>query len=156
MLEVVIVVIAGVGGAWLMTLFLRLVNYLFPHGVRVPLILAQVVHHYLNGAPFYDVKHKYTYGHGLHLLVGVFFAFCYSWLWRRGIGGFTLEDILLFGLVNGVVGMVGWFVFLRATYEPEQVNENVFFPVIVIAHIPFALGVTVIYFGLWSLIDGLY
>jgi hypothetical protein len=61
---------------------------------------------------------------------------------------------LLFGLVNGLVGMAGWFVFLRTTYEPEQVNENAFFPVILIAHVPFALGVTVIYFGLWSLIDG--
>ena len=154
MLEVVIVVISGVGGAWLMTLFLRLVNYLIPHGVRVPLILAQVVHHYFNGAPLYDVKHKNTYGHTLHLLVGVFFAFCYSWLWRRDIGGFSGGDILLFGLVNGLVGMAGWFVFLRATYEPEQVNENVFLPVIVIAHVPFAFGVTVIYYGLWSLLTG--
>jgi|SRR5690606_9606800 len=154
MSETVIVVIAGVGGAWLMTFVLRLVNLLIPHGVRVPLILAQVVHHYLNGAPFYDIKHKNAYGHAIHLSVGVFFAFCYSWLWRRDIGGFTLEDILLFGLVNGLVGMAGWFVFLRATYEPEQVSENAFFPVIVIAHVPFALGVTVIYFGLWSSIHG--
>lgn len=151
-MEVAIVVVAGVGGAWLMTLFLRLVNYLISHGVRVPLILAQVVHHYLNGAPFYKVRHKNRYGHTLHLLAGGGFAFCYSWLWRRDIGGFTLEDILLFGLVNGLVGMAGWFVILRTAYEPEQVNENVFFPVIVMAHIPFALGVTVIYFGIWSLI----
>lgn len=154
MLEVVTVVIAGVGGAWLMTLFLRLVNYFISHGVRVPLILAQVVHHYLNGAPLYNVKYKNTYGHGVHLMVGVFFAFCYTWLWRLDIGGFTVEDILRFGLVNGLVGMAGWFAFLRATYEPEQVNKNVFFPVIVIAHVPFAFGVTVIYFGLWSLING--
>lgn len=152
MLEIVIVVVAGVGGAWLMTLFLRLVNYLIPHGVRVPLILAQVVHHYLNGAPFYDVKHKNIYGHAIHLMVGVFFAFCYSWLWRWDIGGFTWQDIFLFGLINGLVGMVGWFGFLRATYEPEQVKEKVFFPIIVIAHIPFALGVTAIYFSLWSML----
>jgi hypothetical protein len=154
MLETVIVVIAGVGGAWLMTVFLRLVNHLIPYGLRVPLILAQVVHHYFNGAPLYNVKHKNKYGHALHLLVGLFFAFCYSSLWRRDIGGFTLEDILLFGLVSGLVGMAGWFVFLRATYEPEQVNEAVFFPVIVIAHVPFAFGVTVIYYGLWSLLTG--
>jgi hypothetical protein len=75
MLETVIVVVAGVGGASLMTLFLGVVNYLIPQGVRVPLILAQVVHHYLNGAPFYKVRHKNYYGHTLHLLVGVFFAF---------------------------------------------------------------------------------
>ncbi len=149
-MEVAIVVVAGVGGASLMTLFLRAINHLIPHGVRVPLILAQVVHHYLNGAPFYKVRHKNRYGHTLHLLVGVFFAFCYSWLWQRDIGGFTLEDIFLFGLVNGLLGMAGWFVILRTAHEPEQVNENVFFPVIVIAHIPF----TVIYFGIWSLIAG--
>src|SRR5690606_15209767 len=113
MLEVVIVIIAGVGGAWLMTLFLRLANYLIPYGLRVPLILAQVVHQYFNGAPLYNVKHKNKYGHALHLLVGVFLACCYSWLWQRNIGGLTVEDILLFGLVNGLVGMAGWFVFLR-------------------------------------------
>lgn len=150
------VVTSGVGGAWLMTVFLNWANRLVAHGVRVPLILAQVVHHYFNGAPFYDVKYKNLYGQAIHLLVGVFFAFCYSWLWGWGIGGRTWEDIFIFGLANGLVGLVGWFVFLRATYEPEQVRERVFFPVIVIAHIPFALGVTAIYFGLWSVVARLF
>lgn len=152
MLNAFIVIISGIGGAHLMTLFLRVINRYIPHGVRVPLILSQVVHHYFNGAPLYRLKDKNKYGQVIHLAVGVFFAFCYYALWRIGIGGPNFWTVILFGLVNGLLGMLGWFVFLRSTFEPEQVNEREFYPVIVFAHIAFALGVTVIYFGTWSLI----
>lgn len=85
-LEIVIVLISGIGGASLMSLFLRLIN-----------------------------------------------------------------DYVIFGLINGLVGMIGWSIFLKSTFKPEQVNKNVFFPVILIAHLVFALGVTCIYFTLWYL-----
>jgi hypothetical protein len=85
------------------------------------------------------------------LLVGVFFAFCYVWLWHRGIGGPNTLDIIIFGFINGLVGISGWWVFLKSTYEPEQVEKSYFFPVLIIAHIVFALGVTLIYFSLWGL-----
>src|SRR5690606_2784523 len=135
-----------------MTLFLRLINDYLRHGVRVPLILGQVVHHYFNGSPLYHLRHKNKYGHAIHLLVGVLFACCYTLLWSQGIGGPTGLDIIFFGLVNGVVGMLGWFLFLKSTYEPEQVEKKVFFPILIVAHIVFALGVTGIYFGLWHLL----
>src|SRR5690606_32686251 len=151
-LEIVIVLISGVGGAALMTLFLRLINDYFNHGVRVPLILGQVIHHYFNGSMFYQLKHKVRYGHVIHLIVGVFFAFCYTYLWNRGIGGPTALNTFIFGLVNGLAGMVGWFIFLKSTFEPEQVNKKIFLPVIVIAHLVFALGVTCIYYTLRYLI----
>lgn len=149
--ELIIIFLSGVGGAALMTLFLNLINGFIKHGVRVPLILGQVVHHYFNGKPLYQVRHKNKIGHGIHLLVGVFFAFCYAWLWHLRIGGNNLEDILLFGFINGLVGIAGWYVFLKVTYEPEQVEEKIFFPVLVLAHIVFAWGVTEIYFTLWKL-----
>lgn len=150
-LEIVIVLISGIGGAALMSFFLRLINDYFNHGVRVPLILGQVVHHYLNGLPFYDLRQKNKYGHFIHLTVGVIFAYCYSLLWSGGIGGPTALSTLVFGLVNGLVGMVGWFIFLKLTFEPEQIKERIFFPVIVLAHLVFALGVTCLYFTLWHL-----
>lgn len=152
MMEVLIVVVSGIGGAWLMTFFLRGINQLLSHGVRVPLILSQVVHHYFNGAPFYSLRYKNAYGHAIHLLAGVFFAYCYHLLWSRGIGGFNVRDICLFGVVNGLVGVIGWWLFLKVTFEPEQVREKLFFPTVLIAHIPFAFGVAVIYFGLISLL----
>ena len=152
-MELIIIVLSGIGGAWLMTLFLSVINRFISHGVRVPLILGQVFHHYFSGSSFYHLRHKNTYGHVIHNLVSVFFAFCYLWLWRNGIGGPSAPDILLFGFVNGLVGVAGWFVFLRATYEPQQVKEKVFFPVILIAHLVFALGVTAIYFALWPVVE---
>src|SRR5690606_37527433 len=126
---IIIVFLSGIGGAALMTLFLRLINGYFRHGVRVPLILGQVVHHYFNGSPLYHVRLKNMYGHVLHLTVGVLFAYCYAWLWSYGIGGPSVSDTVVFGLVNGVVGVLGWFLFLKSTYEPEQVEKKVFFPV---------------------------
>ena len=150
-MEIIIVFLSGIGGAALMTQFLRLINGYFKHGVRVPLILGQVVHHYFNGSPLYRLRLKNMYGNVLHLMVGVLFAYCYAWLWRHGIGGSNALDIFIFGLVNGVVGMLGWFLFLKSTYEPEQVEKRVFFPVLIVAHIVFAFGVTGIYFGLWHL-----
>jgi uncharacterized membrane protein len=149
--EVVIIFLSGIGGAALMTFFLNVINAFIKHGVRVPLILGQVVHHYFNGYSFYQVRHKNKFGHGIHLSVGVFFSFCYAWLWHLGIGGNNPKDILLFGVINGLVGIVGWYIFLKTTYEPEQVEEKIFFPVLIIAHIVFAWGVTVIYFTLWYL-----
>jgi|SRR5690554_1724222 len=152
-LEIVIVFISGIGGAAFMSLFLRLINDYFSHGVRVSLILGQVVHHYFNGQPFYHLRHKNKYGQIIHMSVGILFAYCYTWLWSRGIGGPTALDTLIFGLVNGLVGMIGWFAFLQLTYEPEQVNKKIFFPIIVIAHLVFAFGVTCIYFSLWYVIN---
>src|SRR5690554_109232 len=151
-LEIVIVLISGVGGAAFMTLFLRLINDYFHHGVRVPLILGQVVHHYFSGTRLYRLRYKTIYGHLIHLTVGVLFAICYTYLWNRGIGGPTALSTFIFGLVNGLVGMFGWFIFLRSTFEPEQVDKRIFFPVIVIAHLFFALGVTSIYHALRYLI----
>ena len=150
-LEVILVFLSGAGGAALMTIFLKLVNAYTRSGVRVPLILGQVVHHYFVGSGLYKLKHKNTYGHLLHILVGVFFAFCYSWFWKRGLGGPTASSIFIFGLINGIVGAAGWFLFLKSTYKPKQVKERVFFPVIVLAHFIFAFGVTGIYFGFWHL-----
>lgn len=154
-LDIIIVILSGIGGAALMSLFLKLINDYIRHGVRVPLILGQVVHHYLNGLPFYHLRHKNLIGHGIHLLIGVFFAFCYAWLWKRGIGGPTALHTLIFGLINGLVGIIGWLLFLRTTYEPEQVEKRIFFPVLTVAHIFFALGVTGIYYSLWYLYDWL-
>lgn len=150
-MEIIIVFLSGIGGAALMTLFLRLINDYLRHGVRVPLILGQVVHHYFNGSPLYHVRFKNMYGTVLHLMVGVLFAYCYTLLWSSGIGGPIVLDTFVFGLVNGVVGILGWFIFLKSTYEPEQVEKRVFFPVLIVAHVVFALGVTGIYFGLWNL-----
>src|SRR5690554_5651998 len=152
-LEIILVFISGAGGAALMTLFLNALNAYTRYGLRVPLILGQVVHHYLAGSAFYKLRHKNKYGHVLHILVGVFFAFCYTGLWGQGIGGPTASGIFVFGLINGIVGAFGWFLFLKSTYKPKQVNERVFFPVIVLAHIVFAFGVSGIYFSFWHFVD---
>lgn len=156
MFELVFVFLSGIGGAALMTLFLKVVNKYIRHGVRVPLILGQVVHHYFNGSPLYNLRHKNKIGHAIHLLVGVFFAFCYAWLWHQGIGGTHPLDIFIFGFINGLVGIAGWYLFLKITFEPEQVEKRIFLPVLIIAHIVFALGVTSIYFTLWYIFKGIY
>ena len=85
-------------------------------------------------------------GVAAHYLVGIFFAFCYYFLWQQGIGTPTFMSGLLFGVINGLFGIAVWSVVFRLHPNPPQtVSLKVYFPALVAAHLVFGAFLNLTY-----------
>jgi hypothetical protein len=135
-------IIAGIGGTGFMTLFMYLSSYITKRRLKVVKILGTMLTLYSNPEGKLSESHKaITLGILTHYTVGIFFAICYLILWHYGIGKPDLINAVIFGLVNGILGIFIWRLFLLIHPSPPLLSFKSYMTSLLLGHIIFALGV---------------
>jgi uncharacterized membrane protein YdcZ (DUF606 family) len=135
-------IISGIAGTALMTLFMYLLSYITKRRLKVVKILGTMLTIYSNPEGKLSESNKaITIGILTHYGVGIFFAICYLILWRNGIGKPDLTNAFIFGLINGVLGIFVWRLFILIHPSPPKLPFKTYMISIIIGHIVFATGV---------------
>ncbi|MDQ3393804.1 MAG: hypothetical protein M3512_06800 [Bacteroidota bacterium] len=75
----------------------------------------------------------------LHFLVGILYAFVYSWLWSIGIGKPNFFWSIIFGIASGIIAIMGWGILISKSKNPPAIALKVFFTGLFFTHIVFSI-----------------
>jgi hypothetical protein len=144
-MEVFLPITAGLAATLVMSVFTTLTWMFFNQPYRVVWTLA-ILFRYGRHATI-ESPGPFFYGLGIvvHYAIGIGFAFCYLGLIREGILELSLMHALLFGVLLGVIAIVGWRIFLAMHKDPLPYNLLVYLGVIGVGHIPLGLVMFYIY-----------
>jgi hypothetical protein len=92
-----------------------------------------------------DKPSAITVGIFAHYLVGIGFAAIYHWLWSNDILHAGLFFATLLGFANGVIGAIGWAIFVAIHPNPPKLPLKSYLVAIIIGHIFFAYGIWITY-----------
>lgn len=123
-----------------LTFFSLVVSYSYNRNFIEPSLLSKIVSYHLNDAPSWL---NLTLGTVLHFVVGYLFTVIHLYLyqlytpiWYNGI---------FFGLVNGLLGAVIWYLTIKIYNQVLQVEVKTYLIQLVIAHILFGLTIVWMY-----------
>lgn len=135
--------LAALVGVIVMTLFSYTISTAFRKLFKEPVLLNLL----LDRAGIVRISdvHKNMLGWILHFFIGLIFVILYDRIWAWT----TLEPSwingLIFGVVNGIVGMPGWWLLFKIHPNEPKIDFKNYSWHLFIAHILFALGATAVY-----------
>jgi hypothetical protein len=130
------ILISGVTGTTLMTLFSHLVSAGSGENFSEPQRLGQLAHRLL---PKLDKQQSQALGWLGHYGVGVLFAMVYIELWRSGKLKPDLKTNLWLGAVSGLVAVAGWKITFTLHPLPSVLRFNKYYIQLIPAHVIFAV-----------------
>lgn len=84
-----------------------------------------------------------------HYLVGISFSFIYACLWSDDIVNPTFVNATWLGMINGIVGAIGWRIFVAVHPNPPGLSLKKYLTAIIIGHVIFAYGILGTYLLVW-------
>lgn len=133
------VLVAGVTGTTIMTLFLYLIGKLTHKNFNILWLLGSVVMRKKTKPTFLII----SIGTLLHYFTGIFYSFLFYFLWSVGVGKPNFLYSILFGIITGIIAMVVWYFLLRKKEFNTPVSSFIISNFT--AHIIFSLVVFYVY-----------
>ncbi|WP_247236754.1 hypothetical protein [Telluribacter sp. SYSU D00476] len=136
------IMVEGIVGTALMTLFMYVLTYLTHRTMKVVKILGTMLTFstsptgQLSGKPLALVA-----GTAAHYTVGILFSYCFHLLWNMGIGQPDYLHSFLLGLAFGLFGSTVWYLFFKVHPNPPKVHLRPYLFSLLPAHLIFASGV---------------
>lgn len=130
----------ALGGTTAMTLFSYLLSVTKKEKFLEPLILNQLI--------YSDKKSNNSHhvmGYIIHYLVGQLFSFFYFFGFKKSKGEHFYLKALLAGIINGMIGVLGWHVTLISHKNPPKIKLKSYFFQLIIAHGIFGIFNALIY-----------
>ncbi|HEX9980380.1 MAG TPA: hypothetical protein VGB50_07430 [Flavobacterium sp.] len=141
-MDIVEILLATVAGTSLMTGFSYLVSEASRELYKEPLLLNIIMKKLgveLQGAA------RTIAAWLLHYFIGLLFVLGYELAWKYTALGITWMCALLFGIVSGIAGILGWMVIFRLPENPPQIPFKTYYLQLFFAHIIFAFTVIAVY-----------
>jgi uncharacterized membrane protein YagU involved in acid resistance len=143
-MKLINVIISGIAGTALMTFFMYLLSYLTKRRLKVVKILGTMLTIYSNPEGKLSESNKsITVGILTHYGVGIGFAISYLILWEYHIGKPDLIHAFIFGLINGILGIFIWRLFLMVHPSPPKLPFKTYMSSLVLGHVVFAIGIVI-------------
>ncbi|GAB3548708.1 DUF6789 family protein [Spirosoma fluminis] len=140
------IVIAGVAGTALMTLFMYIMTFFTERVMKVTKILGTMLTFETSpDGKLSDSKRAITVGILAHYAIGIAFALAYYLLWSLDIGQPDSQSGIWFGIGSGFVAIVFWYSFFALHPKPPAIQLKSYLVSLFVAHIVFAYGVIVTY-----------
>lgn len=120
-----------------MTIFSYAIYAITKNEVREPVLLAKLLK---GSTPERNSRSpEIILGWIGHYSIGIIFLLLYEATWL--IAGLERDFIygLIFGIVAGVLGVIGWIVLFTISSEPPKIRYSLFFSQLIAAHIVFSL-----------------
>lgn len=143
---ILICILAGIAGTFLMTLFTRLGENATGYHLHVPPVLGSMVtmETQPSGKPSKSSR-SLAWGYCLHYGIGISFAFIYPELFRNGDVVTDWSHALRFGFVAGLAALLFWFCSLKIHPLAPKLNIPLYLIFIFIGHLIFATGMNLIF-----------
>lgn len=146
MMEIPTVILAGLIGTGLMTLFMYAMTYVTDRVMKVVKILGTMLT--FQTTPDGHLSDRpVAIGVGIvgHYAVGVGFALAYYLLWSWGIGKPDYSYGVLFGLASGLLAILVWRSFFAIHPKPPRISLKPYLVTLFVAHFIFTLSVVAAY-----------
>ena len=118
----------------LKTIFSFVTSEMFRQPYQEPYLLAALVSHF----NVRDTKTNRYIGIGIQYTMGLLFVLGFQALLNTGYMTLTYNSILLYGVIIGILSIIGWlFMFMQARSKPKM-NSYGYYTQIFMAHIVFA------------------
>ncbi|SDF51098.1 hypothetical protein [Cellulophaga baltica] len=75
-----------------------------------------------------------------HFFLGGFFLVIYTYLWYNTALLQHALGSILFGIIIGILGILGWTMLFKMASNPPQINYKIYYMQLIVAHIHFSLG----------------
>jgi hypothetical protein len=139
-----IILLSGFTGTLSMTFFSYLLSSIYGNNFREP----QLLNRLLAGSDIIslDIDKSSSIGWFLHYCFGWFFATLYYIMVRFFEVSPGWLAGLLFGMAAGLISIAGWKIMFMLNSNPPEVHQSKFFIHILLAHIIFGWGVTMVYY----------
>jgi hypothetical protein len=143
-----LVIIAGLAGTFTMTACAELIFILIKRPYHIVGTLGRMFE-FRKPTPEKPRLAYYLLATMLHYGIGVGFCYLYYWALFNGLLNFTVTHAILYGLIIGTLGIIGWRIFFAVHPDPPQYSLPVYLFVIWLGHI--VLAVTM--FQVFLLVD---
>jgi len=141
-MDVFIFFTAWIVATSVMTLFSELWSLISGNEFREPVLLA---HLFTKGTIENLTLGQWVMGLGIHFLFGLFFMLGYEVLWYLTGLMRSAKWSMVFGIVIGLIGILGWVIMFRLLTKPSQLNTRHYYVHLLFAHIVFSLGSYMMY-----------
>jgi uncharacterized membrane protein YagU involved in acid resistance len=136
------VMLSGIAGTAFMTLFMYLLGYITKRRLKVVKILGTMLTLYSNPDGKLSENNKaITIGLLTHYSIGIVFSICYLILWGNGIGKPDITYGFIFGIINGILGIFIWRLFILIHPSPPRLPFKTYMSSLVLGHVVYALVV---------------
>ncbi|WP_460977807.1 DUF6789 family protein [Spirosoma knui] len=140
------IIIAGIAGTALMTLFMYIMTFFTERVMKVTKILGTMLTFETSpDGKLSDSKRAIAVGILAHYTIGIAFALAYYLLWSLHIGRPDIQSGIWFGVGSGLVAIVSWFSFFAMHPKPPAIQLKPYLLSLFVAHIVFTYGVILTY-----------
>jgi hypothetical protein len=140
------IVLEGVVGTAIMTAVMYLIAFVTKDRFKVVKILGTMLTFQTTAKKgLSDRPSAVTVGLIAHYLVGIGFAAVYHWLWTNDTIPPNFIYSTLLGLLNGLIGAIGWSIFVAIHPNPPHLPLKPYLSAIILGHIFFAYGIWLTY-----------
>ena len=126
-----------------MTAFSAIMSVMLKCEFREHILLFKLISN--NALKRKETKDYLILGWLVHFLIGAFFLIIYAVLWEYTSMIHRLLGTIVFGIIIGILGIVGWSILFKLDSNPPEINYNVFYIQLVIAHVIFSIGNFIIF-----------
>lgn len=130
------IIIATLAATSAMTMFSYLLSEVLKKQFKEPVLLADGLAS-LN--LFADTKQRQIAAWGLHYTIGLIFIIAYDIIWNNTSIDPTWFCGVLFGIISGIIGILGWKLIFRMLPKIVRISFNAYFLQLFLAHVVFAL-----------------
>lgn len=81
----------------------------------------------------------------IHILLGAVFLVCYEILWKFTGVIRSAQWSLIFGVLIGIVGIIGWMMMFKLHKNPPKINNTHYYIHLLFAHIVFSIAAWGVY-----------
>lgn len=142
-MELTKIVLGGIVGTTLMTLFSYVCGRLFSKEFGEPKLLNKLLDQSYSWEN--DINSSSPIGWILHFTIGLLFAWIMYlfFLWSGHSPTWPLGGLL--GFVFGILGVAGWALFLNLQRSPPELELPEFYFQLIVAHVVFGLGAVLVF-----------
>ena len=133
------ILLAGLTGTSLMTLFSYLVSAYKEENFKEPQLLAALEK---NALPVSEKKLALPAGWSTHYSIGILWAVVYEYLWQNTNIKPTVKTGLVLGCLSGLTGILIWKMAFKIHPGPPRINFGNFYAHLLLAHLIYSLSVT--------------
>ncbi len=142
----VLIIVSGVIGTAVMTSVMYIIAYITNDRFKVVKVLGTMLTFQTTSEKgLSDKTSAIVVGMVAHYLVGIGFAVIYHWLWSNDIVGQDFFTASWLGLINGIVGAIGWRIFIAIHSNPPRLPLLHYLIAIVFGHVFFGCGILATY-----------
>lgn len=138
------IIIAGIVGTSLMTLYSYLVSEKEKQQFREPELLNALIDR-SKVLPEIQDNSTHPAGWGTHYGIGILFVISYHLLWKNILCRPTIANTLTAGAVSGLIGIVSWKVFFSQHDNPPHNDRSGYYRQLFVAHLIFTTTAALAY-----------